>query len=422
MVKFYLLIVLMALTIFPVVAQEDIRVETLTDVTGVSTPTALRTAVISPDASMLAWSRGVELCIYTFADEETNCTPYPEMYRGDNPLVWSPDSKYLAFTENFFIQLREPDIWLFDLEAGMFFNRTDDGQIREIIRPPEGGRPRYIDTMPTWHPITGDLYFFRSVEMELFGNDIRTTQLMRIAAEDVPVWAVEPEEVANLTMQFDIPFSIYNPPDYTLNGALAFSPDGTQLAMLVRPNQFDSPDWGLWLFELEMGRLRKLASREELNAGLPEWVDEPIYTDGVAWTGENLVVSLVDRSLNTGVSVSQVLYVDTATGEITPLMDFSGIEAPDFFNIDPESGIAPSFDMPRASVLTPDGETLLYLNMSTDGVAGFSALALPPNGDAPVRWWETEPVPRLPFNSPSVGTDGDTVRIVTAGYLVTYQR
>ncbi len=419
MAKLFLLIVLMGLSIVSVSAQEAVTVEMLSDVTGVS-PIELRNAVISPDASMLAWNNREGLCIYTFADGETDCTPFPELYRDDNPMTWSPDSAYLTFTENFFVQFREPDIWLFDVESRMFFNRTDDRQIGNLLRPPDGDRPRYLDVLPTWNPVTGDLYFLRSEEMELFGNNVRTTQLMRIAADDVPVWAVEPEEVLNLTLQFEIPFSIYNPTNYTLNGALAFSPDGTQLAMLVRPNDLQSPDWGLWSYNVESGDLDRLATVEELNAGLPDWLESPLFPEGVAWSGENLVVSLYPFAFDGLLVTNQVVYLDMATGEITPLVDFSGIEQPDLFTTDPATGIAPVFDVPRASVVMPDGSALLYQNVTPDGVAGFSALALPPTSNAPARWWETDPVPPLPLNAPSAGQDGDTVRIVTAGYLVTY--
>jgi hypothetical protein len=416
MAKLLFLIILLNVMVVPAAAQEEVTVEPLSEFLGIS-PQYLRNAVVSPDAAMLAWSDEDGLCIYTFANETTDCTAFPELYRGQEPMTWSPDGAYLAFTENFFVQLREPDIWLFDVEARMFFNRTDDGQIGGILREPEGDRPRYIDTLPTWHPMTGDLYFFRSQDMELFGDDIRTTQLMRIPAEDVPVWAVEPEEFANLTIQFELPWAIYNPSYYTLNGAVAFSPDGTQLAMLVRPNELDSPDWGLWVLSLEDLDLDRLATVEELNLGRPEWVDRPLFPDGLAWAGENLIVSLyspVDLMFT-----NHAVYVDTEAGEITPLLDFQGIEQPDFVSPDPETGVPPAFELPRSSVLTPDGKTLLYLNIF-EGVGGLSGLVLPPTGDELTRWWETEPTRPYQSIAPSAGESDSVVRVITGGFLVTY--
>jgi dipeptidyl aminopeptidase/acylaminoacyl peptidase len=422
MIKLFALLMFgLALTLTPAAAQPTVTVEPLSDVINMD-GADLRNAVISPDASMLAWSDRDNLCLYSLAEGSTDCTALPELYRGQEPLAWSPDGAYLAFTENFFTQLREPDIWLFDVEAGMFINRTDDGQVNNLLRPPEGDRPRYIDTLPTWNPVTGDLYFFRSEEMELFGDDIRTTQLMRIAAEDVPVWAVEPEEVRNLTLQFDIPFSIYNPDTYTLNGALAFSPDGARLAMLVRPNDRNSPNWGLWLLDIERGDLDRLATVEALNTGLPDRSEMPLFPDGLAWSGENLVVSLYSPSFDVSVPTNQAVYVDVATGDVTPLFDFTDIQPVDLLNVDPATGVTPYFDIPRVSTLTPDGESFLYLNFTPDGVGGLSALALPPRGAAPERLWETEPQPPFRYSAPSAGQDAETVRVVIGGYLVTLTR
>ena len=42
-------------------------------------------------------------------------------------IRWSPDSRYLAFTENFFRRFTEPDIWVLDTTTWNVTDITDDG-------------------------------------------------------------------------------------------------------------------------------------------------------------------------------------------------------------------------------------------------------------------------------------------------------
>ncbi|MBZ0309538.1 MAG: hypothetical protein K8I82_25975, partial [Anaerolineae bacterium] len=85
-------------------------------------------AILSPDGSMLAWgARGDGLCVFVFAESATTCTLWPEDYdRTATDLVWSADSQLLAFTESFFLNFREPDLWTFEVATGAFVNRTQD--------------------------------------------------------------------------------------------------------------------------------------------------------------------------------------------------------------------------------------------------------------------------------------------------------
>ena len=42
-------------------------------------------------------------------------------------IRWSPDSRYLVLTEEFFRSFSEPDIWVFDTTTGKVTDITDDG-------------------------------------------------------------------------------------------------------------------------------------------------------------------------------------------------------------------------------------------------------------------------------------------------------
>ncbi|MBZ0288537.1 MAG: hypothetical protein K8I30_13050, partial [Anaerolineae bacterium] len=117
---------------------------------------------LAPDGARAAWAAPDGLCIYTFAEESADCTPWPEMFRPGfdryHRLNWSPDGSRLAFTENLFVRLNDSDIWVYDLAAGTFTNRTDDGETRVLF---DGPQKRQLDYAPLWAD-DGSLYFFRS--------------------------------------------------------------------------------------------------------------------------------------------------------------------------------------------------------------------------------------------------------------------
>lgn len=106
-------------------------------------------AYLAPSGEVFAHLRQ-NVCIYEGTVEQT-CVEIPEDLRSLDPetVRWSPDSRYLAFHENFFQMFIDPDIWVWDTQTGELRDLTDDGQDRSLLTSDTW---KNIDTMPDWLP------------------------------------------------------------------------------------------------------------------------------------------------------------------------------------------------------------------------------------------------------------------------------
>ncbi|MFW5748453.1 MAG: hypothetical protein ACOCYT_02435 [Chloroflexota bacterium] len=129
-------------------------------------------AAISPDASMMAWHSEIRervssqttrvLCVHTFETTDVSCHLPPPTLETFSVLKWSPDSRYITFTENRLREADDTDIWLYDVATRALVNLTDDGVPAPDAVSTEA-RP-LVDFAPTWNPFNGMLYFFRDAE------------------------------------------------------------------------------------------------------------------------------------------------------------------------------------------------------------------------------------------------------------------
>lgn len=296
------------------VSWAPVDVTPLADIAGIDE--ALLNPVLAPDGSAFAWDARDAACIYRFADEATFCYDWPEgtslRPRRSNLPAWSPDSRYIAYTENFFEFLYDSDIWLLDTHSGAWTNRTDDGYYGSPVVDQNATDHVLLDYLPTWNPATGELYFFRSQRRDrvLFDIDY-TLQLYKMPAD-----SGEPELVRDLTLAVPGPLSVER--------TVAFSQDGTKLALLALPRQsvLESPGAGVWVLDFANNGTHLAVPLRRLIGILPDWAEPIILPDAVQWAGDNLVIWLVNDYLS-GVIKRTPVHVDMATGDITPLVDFS---------------------------------------------------------------------------------------------------
>lgn len=174
------------------------------------------------------------LCIYQGAEQQS-CVELPEDLKSLDleSVRWSPDSRYLTFTENFFIFFVDPDIWLWDTETGELRDLTDDGSDRSLLTSDTW---KNIDVTPDWLP-DGRIIFLR---------------YNRINGENLPpeLYAIAPDgsDLERLgTIQTTDPISIYGlsaaenrlvynysvPGDSVNMGIWTSNPDGSDAQLIM---------------------------------------------------------------------------------------------------------------------------------------------------------------------------------------------
>ncbi|MBI5932022.1 MAG: hypothetical protein HY862_22125 [Chloroflexi bacterium] len=384
-----------------------------------------RDMTISPDASMLVWPQDTDFCIYQIPTETTDCVETGDMpLRGMTGFRWSLDSRYIAFHEDVFVRMVESDLWVFDVEARQLVNLTDDDIDGQFIT--SEGITANVDYSPVWGP-DDTLYFFRTVyDQNLVPVPL---SLERIALGNGLEHAGTPELVTDLTSWAQgEKFPVYRSRSDVLNSTASLSPDGQLMALIVRPSELDLGQ-SIWILDIASGDLRQIATLPELlQTGVPTWEEgEEIGLSGLGWSGDGQTLTVGTYNGSYAGSVVPVYAVNVNTGESIPLLDFSGLpNRASLYQLTPSDGFAGAYDFMRIGLVTPDGSYVVYFNFGGD-VPGVSALPLlPPATNTPIRLFSlpageygSDPMPMI---QPSVGDDGEYVRVLMNGYMLTFAK
>ncbi len=376
-------------------------------------------AMVSPDGSAIAWAmqtgRGRNqarlLCLYLFANADKTCTEAPEAYLGyPYQLEWSPDSAYIAFSENPQQLGHESDIWLFDVVSGAFTNRTDDG-VEGSWRSAEPGTFA-LDYLPMWNAADGNLYFWRSEPLADFQFSL---ELYRLSPQ-----GGEPELVRDLSEFFRQQLLLFDYEFYYLDGVSAISPDGAQLAMAVRSLQdVSSPENGLWLLDLtnDQAPPQQLATMTDFQAALPAWQPVPASPVGLSWTADSAGVVVMAASNDIQLPLNLFYYADVAGGEFTPVVDFSGIEDESALFSAEAGSLPPRYYSPWTASLSPAGDKLMMYN-NLGGLVGLLSAPLPPDGELPGFVYESQFETTTTTSRSSSSSDG---KMILSGILFTLE-
>jgi Tol biopolymer transport system component len=271
--------------------------------------------------------RGNTLCLYE-GETQGNCIDVDDQVRGLDPesIRWSPDSRYVTFTENFLVMLVDSDIWMWDTVENTLTDLTDDG-VDEIGFTEDTWDG--VDLAPDWTP-DGRILFLR---------------YSRIAGQHMPanIFTVtvdgEEEQLGSIQLSdsFNDPISVYN-----------LDVEGNQLAYIhAAPDEM--PDDGIWISDLDGSNARQIVHTERERA--PFAVD--LSPDG----RYALVITIPPYDMTFEAETSTFYLVNVESGKIQP--------------IDPDHFVA-------GAGWTPEGSGLIYLTFQPlegerQGDAYFSA-------------------------------------------------
>lgn len=346
-----------------------------------------RNAVLSPDGTRIAWADprdNGQVCLYEIADENVQCNPIPEIFGGAiRLLLWSPDSRYIAFSQDGLRLFQEPDIWVFDTETRVFANRTDDNINRwRFGRKPSSGDspgPLWFDHTFAWGP-DGNIYFVRFDAPDSSDFSEGATGLYRVSPESGSA-----ELIYDLTNDFER-FTIYQQEQFHLNGALVVSPDATTIAFAVIEADLDSAKNGVWVMSLSGEEApRQVIRATDLVVGLPSDVEAGrfLLPIGLAWTpNQSGLYLFASNPLLEQSAVGSILYhITLEDNQLTPLADFSEYTSEEILKPNKTTGRSLLYEVPRAAVMSPDGTMPLVLHIDREsGQAALSAVALSEDG------------------------------------------
>jgi hypothetical protein len=354
---------------------EAISAETLTGTfAGREVTIDRRSAVISPDGTRIAWyDPGVDdygaVCDITLATNTVGCGIVPRDFDSRPEYVrWSPDSRYITFTQEWVRTLGEPDLWVYDTTTQTVTNLTDDNISRLSFggesREGESAGPLWVEMAYTWGQ-DGNVYFVRTDAPDAADLDISSTGLYRIAPTGGEATLVR--DLGGIVSRF----SVYQIGSFDLNGSLVVSPDATQIAFVVRPIDRDDPNAGVWVMPLSAeGEALQILTPADFTTGLPSNIDpdvSPLMLSGLAWApDQNGLFVYLTNPITPREVPSLIYHYGFADGSLSVLQDFSAYTTGNIQEADPATGRAPSADAPRAAVMSPDGSTPLVIQGGAD--------------------------------------------------------
>lgn len=383
---------------------------------------------VSPDGLTVVYDgrdpRGI--CLYTLATQEASCVAFPEEDASGGRvdidlhtmLQWSPDGRYIALTEDNLVSLSDSDIWIFDRDAMVFTNLTDDGFSGSFLLETE--RDVVLDMVPTWHPVTGDLYFIRSIMPADDTSGFQSPDLYRIPRNsDGDLDAAAVSRVT--TIPVDEPLTFFDQSNLqSFDGAASFSPDGTRLALLSRP--INDADTEILVVDLDQQETTSVVQWDVLMnpAFYPQWFLEgeaSLQVSGIDWAADDrIVVDLFSFDFSVQL-FNTFLAIDVTTGDVSSVLDHSAVPGQRELFTEPEN-----YEFPRVAVLSPDGEGVIYFNNKFEQFISFSLVSVDGSEPQVIHEIDPEDFELAPMYFGSIGTTGDVVSVALYGYIVTFER
>ncbi len=347
-----------------------------------------RWSSISPDGSHIVWATWISntlLCQFEIETEIERCLNYRE--EGFNSYVraytWSPDGRYIAFTETLNDRGYEPDIWVYDVHEHEIINLTDDdiGQIYE-----EEAERMQWDVVPTWNPASGDLYFIRiEVEQSTEESPSRTYinhTLFYLDLEDESL-----HKVRDLSDYLLPGGTFQHPPIRDFQGGAAISMNGRYMVVHNhRTASVADVDEGFWIIDLE-GEIEPYLlaiDSDVFSSGSPSDFDEFLYSYSINWVADDSAILLSITHRN-GEYHSNLIYLPIEENATPiPLFDLSNLDTDSILTEDSPDGYSWRFTLPRYAIVLPDSFTVLtYHHFFRD--TALATITLPPDPNSGIE-------------------------------------
>lgn len=363
----------------------------------------IENAAVSPNGAMLAWTGELNqrvtreltdvICHHIFETNQSNCFLLPdERLTSVSPLNWSPDNRFITFTEDRILLNDESDVWVYSVSPQTLINMTDD----MVTGPDYDTLVAKVDLAPTWSPFDSSLYLFRNTapgglspifdvyrftaeqidttvaaEAELLAELFPVSDPSELAERtpeafdpatlpeptDVPTTPVpEPELIVSLS-GFPLNSSIAETYQETLRGATQIDNGSLFMAMAVN-SESEPATSGIWLIDLNGRQLIPLVTMQPFIDSAPEWVIDYQIT-GITWANDSTGLAVAIAYQGPSAEFTNIYFYDIATGIVTPYVDYGPLENESLFF----GGEAP-FIKPDSAVLLP-GNALFYYNRSS---------------------------------------------------------
>lgn len=237
----------------------------------------------APDGTIVAYERAVRLnghrdyylcLIEASAGSVPFCSLIPQQTpRGFEPdpnaaflpLSWSPDARYVAVVGQPLLSQVDTDLLVYDRESDLWRNLTEDGY--------EGDLPAAatLELQPAWSP---DSSMIAVERITITAENVRESALAFINAQTGEVRSFVPLPGGNAAGETGVV------------GGLAWSPDGSMLAISLLYRTPDINADGIWLVNVETGESRRIVDFSSAQAALNKiYADLPLKTlGGLAWS------------------------------------------------------------------------------------------------------------------------------------------
>jgi len=314
---------------------------------------------LDPTGRRIAWLEGGDrVRIFELASGDRRALPLPELMRPATDFAWAPGGERIAMTENAFLYLYEPDIWVVDLASGTTTNCTNDLAFGSLF---DDSVDAWIDLFPTWRS-ANRLTFVRPTETATDGAaELRIASIpdggdLRVRADPNASHSLWP-----LPKGFPDAFRILRPP--------AWSPDGGRVALITQGPTFGESINGVWILDAATGAIEQFIPTSAFAVGFPTWYDTAgIVPQNVGWVdgGSSLLVFVEDMSATAGWPRMNLFLIDPWTGGIAAVADYSGYADRQALFEAGEDGHTGILEVPLQAVVLPGGVAFLTLHQEAD--------------------------------------------------------